>query len=291
MEKRYSIGGLTVVLTGEKTLLPVTKLPGFDQFEMDDQCSAQPDIFINMDKDIDAAYLNNVHLIHRFYVLDIEHSFSKCKEGYLYEMYKPDGDKIVSIIYPPDGNNATMSTVNNQIYLKYIIWVAFSLPALGMNVLPVHASSIVNNRGTVLFLGESGTGKSTHTRLWLQYIENSYLLNDDSPLLRIKDDKIQVYGSPWSGKTHCYQQKTVPLKAVVRLSQHPENQITRLSNLISIGAIYPSFPPFFAYDDVFSGKMIHMLDKIIKDAPVYELKCRPDRQAAEVVYAAIQEQI
>ncbi|NDV60225.1 hypothetical protein [Bacteroides sp. 519] len=286
MQKKYSIAGLTVVLTGGKTLLKVAELPGFTQFEIEGQSKTPPDILINMDKDVDAAYLTNIQPIHSFYVSDIEHFFIKCKEGYLYEMYKPNGDKIVSIIYDHNGN-ATMSAVNSEMYLKYILWVAFSLPAAGKNVLSIHASSIVNNAGTILFLGESGTGKSTHTRLWLQYIKNSYLLNDDSPLLRIENGKMQVYGSPWSGKTHCYQAQTVPLKAIVRLSQYPDNKVSRLNKLGSIGAIYPSFPPFLAYDETFSGKMIDVLDKIIEDTPVYELKCRPDKQAAEVVHAAI----
>ncbi|WP_165042768.1 hypothetical protein [Dysgonomonas sp. ZJ709] len=287
MRKIYSIAGLKVELSGESTMQQLTRLPEFDVFEIDDQSEVNIDIFIRMDENVDAAYFTEVCHIHRFNVLDIEHSFSTCKEGYLYEMHRQDGSKIVSVIYNPHSNDVLMSSCNCPISIKFAMWIAYSLPAVKEKVLPIHASTIVKDSEAVLFLGESGTGKSTHTRLWLQYIENAYLLNDDSPLLRIKDDKIFVCGSPWSGKTHCYRQEIVPLKAMVRLSQYPENKMSRSSKLNSIGAIHPSFPPFLAYDGLFSEKIIYCLDKILKDTPVYELKCRPDKQAAEVAYTTI----
>lgn len=287
MRKTYSIAGLKVELTGEGTMQQLTKLPGFHIFEIDDPNETNIDIFIHMDRNIDTAYFTEVHHIHRFKVLDIEHSFSTCKEGYLYEMHHQDGNKIVSIIYNSDSNNVLMSSCNCPMSIKYSMWIAYSLPAIKKKVVPIHASTIVKDTEAVLFLGESGTGKSTHTRLWLQYIENTYLLNDDAPLLRIENDKIFVCGSPWSGKTHCYQQEIVPLKAIVRLSQYPENKISRSNKLNSIGVIHPSFPPFLAYDELFSEEIISYIDKILKDTSVYELKCRPDRIAAEVAYDII----
>lgn len=287
MRKTYSIAGLKVQLTGEQSMQQLSMLPGFDIFEVDDQSETNIDILIHMDKNVDVARLTEMCLIHRFEVLDIEHSFSTCKEGYLYEMHEQDGRKIVSIIYNPYGNDVFMSSCNCEMYIKYAIWIAYSLPAIEKKVIPIHASTIVKDSEAVLFLGESGTGKSTHTRLWLEYIENSYLLNDDSPLLLIKNDKIFVCGSPWSGKTHCYRSEIVPLKAIVRLSQYPENKMNCLGKLNSIGAIQPSFAPFLAYDEQVSEKIIHIIDNILKDTPIYELKCRLDKQAAEVAYAMI----
>ncbi|MBK5721503.1 hypothetical protein JGH11_11530 [Dysgonomonas sp. Marseille-P4677] len=285
--KTYSIAGLKVLLTGARSIQQVANLPGFDVFETNDQSETNIDIFIHLDQDVDVAYLSEICHIYCFKVLDIEHSFSICKEGYLYEMRQQNGCKIVSIIYSPYGNKVYMSSCSCEMYIKYAMWIAFSLPMIREKVLPIHASTIVKDQEAVLFLGESGTGKSTHTRLWLQYIENTYLLNDDSPLLRVKNDKIFVCGSPWSGKTHCYRQEIIPLKAVVRLRQYPENKISRSDKLNSIGIIYPSFPPFLAYDVLFSEKMIQITDSILKETPVYELKCLPNKQAAEIASSII----
>ena len=78
-----------------------------------------------------------------------------------------------------------------------------------------------------LFLGKSGTGKSTHSQLWLKHIPGTELLNDDNPAVRLINDEVIVYGTPWSGKTPCYKNKQVPIGAFVKLEQYPENIIRR----------------------------------------------------------------
>lgn len=287
MKKVYSIAGLIVELTGQRTLQQVAELPGFDIFEMDDYPKTNIDIHIYMDKIIDTAKLTSIYNIHTFRVLGVNHFFSLCKEGYLYEMYKPDGSKIISLLYDLSGSSVYTSSSNCEMWIKYAMWVAFTLPAANRKILPIHASAIVKDSKAILFLGESGTGKSTHSRLWLQHIGNSYLLNDDSPMLRLMDNMILIYGSPWSGKVHCYKQEAAPLKAMARINRYPENKISCSNKLASIGAIQPSFPPFLAYDWRYSGIMIRMIDRIVRDIPIYELKCRPDKQAAETAYAKI----
>ncbi|NDV67951.1 hypothetical protein [Dysgonomonas sp. 25] len=287
MKKIYLIAGLTVEMTGEQMLRQVSQFPGFDIFEIPEQDRGDADICIHMDRQIDTANLMNIRLIHCFSILDLKHTFSKCEDGYLFEMYQSDGKKIISIIYNLKDNTVFTSSSDNEMIIKYAVWIAYFLPAIGKRVIPIHASSVVKDSEAVLFLGESGTGKSTHARLWLKYIENSYLLNDDSPLLCLRDGKIFVHGSPWSGKTHCYQQKAALLKAMVRLKQYPENRMNRRSRLESIGAIHPSFPPFIAHDEVLSEKVMYMIDKIVNNAPVYELRCLPDKEAAEIAYNTI----
>ena len=91
-----------------------------------------------------------------------------------------------------------------------------------------------------MFLGRSGTGKSTHSRLWLESIEGTELLNDDNPVIRVTDGQAFIYGTPWSGKTPCYKNEVLPLKAVVRLSQAPHNKIERLSPLQSYASLMPA---------------------------------------------------
>lgn len=287
MKKIYSIAGLTVEMTGQRMLQQIIKFPGFDIFEIEEQGEPDVDIHIHMDKHIDVSDLTDICPIHSFKLLDVNHSFSMCKEGYLFEMHDRAGEKIIGLTYDPQGNTVFISSSESELYIKYAVWIAYFLPAIKREVIPIHASSIVKDSGAVLFLGESGTGKSTHTRLWLKYVEDSYLLNDDSPLLCIKDDKIFVCGSPWSGKTHCYRQEMIPLKAIVRLGQYSENIISRLDILRSIGAVHPSFPPFSAYDKLLSERVIRLIDKIVRDIPVYELKCLPNRDAAEIAYRMI----
>ena len=146
----------------------------------------------------------------------------------------------------------------------------------------VHSSVIVHKGGAVLFLGESGTGKSTHTRLWLKNIPDAHLLNDDSPILTIEEGRPWVYGSPWSGKTPCYVARRFPLKALVRLSQAPQNAMRRLSVPEAFAALQPSLPPALMQDERYADLLIDVVSDVISVAPAYHLSCLPDADAAQL---------
>lgn len=172
--------------------------------------------------------------------------------------------------------------------LKFALWMAFAFVAIPKQTVALHSSVIIYNNRAILFLGESGTGKSTHTKLWLEHISRSRLLNDDSPVVRIEIDGTNqlvpfVYGSPWSGKGRCHLNERYPVAAFVRLQQHPDNKITKLSKLEAFGALYPSFPPAFLKDDYFEEQICGIISNIIMTTPVYRLQCLPDSTAAELV--------
>lgn len=139
----------------------------------------------------------------------------------------------------------------------------------------------------MLFLGESGTGKSTHTRLWRQHIPGAELLNDDSPVVRMTDGTPTVYGTPWSGKTPCYRNEHYPIRAIVRLSQAPHNRIRRLPTVMAIGALLPSCPPAFAYDAALQDHVCATLSDILARVPVYHLECLPDEAAARLSFTTV----
>jgi hypothetical protein len=171
--------------------------------------------------------------------------------------------------------------------LRFALWMALAMLSLPSKMTLVHSSTIVHQGKAVLFLGESGTGKSTHTRLWLKSIPDAHLLNDDSPVLAMENGEAVVYGSPWSGKTHCYHQLRFPLAGVVRLSQAPYNSIRRLSVVESFSALHPSCPPALAQDDMFQDLMVDMLSDVLSVVPVFHLECLPDEDAAWTSHDAI----
>lgn len=76
----------------------------------------------------------------------------------------------------------------------------------------LHSAAVVRDGKAVLFMGKSGTGKSTHAQLWLREFAGTSLLNDDNPVVRVSaDGTVTVYGSPWSGKTPCYRNAEAPV--------------------------------------------------------------------------------
>ena len=104
--------------------------------------------------------------------------------------------------------------LNNAAMLSYAFATA---PYL---TLEMHAAVIIRHGMAQLFLGKSGTGKSTHARLWLQAFPSAWLLNDDNPILRLHTiaseqgttHQLRVYGSPWSGKRRVIRTLLPPLR-------------------------------------------------------------------------------
>lgn len=213
--------------------------------------------------------------------------FAKTDDAYYFTMI-PAEETIEPLLMCYRGGNVVEATVVvNPIVLRFALWMAVSMLSASTKMVLIHSSVIVHQNKAVLFLGESGTGKSTHTRLWLKHIPDAHLLNDDSPILAVKDGIPMVYGSPWSGKTHCYHQRCFPLAAAVRLSQAPYNKIRRLNVIEALSAIHPSCPPALEQDDKFQDMIIDMLSEVLAKVPVYHLECLPDEAAAWTSHDAI----
>lgn len=179
------------------------------------------------------------------------------------------------------GRGSRHFAVSNSLMLMY----AFSTAALG--TLEMHASVIANGGKAYLFLAPSGTGKSTHSSLWLKHIPGSELLNDDNPVVRVlPDGTVMVYGSPWSGKTPCYKAACMPAGAFVRIRRSPVNGITRLGVIESYATLTSSTSGL--RDDIRQADGLHStLEKVIREVPCYVLDCRPDEEAARVCAAEV----
>ena len=189
---------------------------------------------------------------------------------------KADGDPLVRSNVAADGRP-------DPSLLRFGLWMSFGI-AHNPHSIAIHSSVIVHSGRAVLFLGESGTGKSTHTRLWREHIPGAQLLNDDSPIVRVVEGVPTVFGSPWSGKTPCYRNESYPIAAFVRLVQAPHNRIARLPVVRAIGALLPSCPPAFAYDAQLQDNICDTLSQLIARVPVYQLECLPDADAARLSF-------
>ena len=172
-------------------------------------------------------------------------------------------------------------------FLRFGIWFMLNIVAVQRLTAAVHSSVIVCHDEAVMFLGESGTGKSTHTRLWRENIAGATLLNDDSPFVGLRDGRVVAYGSPWSGKTPCYKNECYPIRAIVRLSQAPHNQMRKLRSLQAIGALLPSLPPAFAFDEKLEDAVMNVLSAVVSKVPVYHLECLPNAEAAQLSHDTI----
>jgi len=148
----------------------------------------------------------------------------------------------------------------------------------------IHSSVIRKDGRGYLFLGKSGTGKSTHSRLWLKYIPGTELLNDDNPVIRCGDDNIpMVYGSPWSGKTPCYRNIEARIGGFVSLHQAPFNKIQRLPIVPAYAALFPAVSNM-KWERQLNDGINKTINSIISKVPIFRLDCLPDEAAANMSY-------
>ena len=145
--------------------------------------------------------------------------------------------------------------------------------------LSLHASCVVRDGEGYLFMGRSGTGKSTHSRLWIQTFPGTELLNDDNPAIRIADGRPLVFGTPWSGKTPCWRNLSAPVKALVRLSQAPVNSFRKCTDIEAFTAIYPGCS-VLRFDERLHDCLCDVLSELTGLVQCGRLDCLPDRDAA-----------
>lgn len=277
MKKDYQIAGHRIRIEGEeKWINAVAGLDGFKPFEVD---SSEEPVATFVLTEEDAPQFTEVQ--YESGVDGIIDAFGRYQGGYLFVMTPPEGENLS--LWKADGCNIIcFKGLLSPRLLRFALWIAYGVATLPQQTIAIHTSVIQYKGRTVLFLGESGTGKSTHTRLWRENIEGAVLLNDDSPILRIVDGKVWMFGSPWSGKTPCYKTESYPLAACVRLSQAPHNKIRRLSVAQGYAAIHPSCPPDFAYDDTLYDYISETLSEVLGQVPMYHLECLPDADAARL---------
>lgn len=171
--------------------------------------------------------------------------------------------------------------------LNNALMLQFAFASARHGILEMHSSVVMNDGKGYLFLGRSGTGKSTHSSLWLKHIPGTELLNDDNPVLRLMPDgTARVYGSPWSGKTPCYKNKDVSAGAVVRIRQAPFNKIERLSAIQAYASLMASASGFRPFKELADG-WHRTLEGLTAVLPCYVLDCLPDQAAAELCYQTV----
>jgi len=176
------------------------------------------------------------------------------------------------------------------IIVRYAFLMAFDIAFLFHQTVSVHASVVTQEGKAIIFLGDSGTGKSTQSRLWLEHIPHTELLNDDTPLIRVMNDRtISVFGAPWSGKTPCYKNKSAPIAAFVQLSQAPHNQITLMKRTAGLGAVLHATAISLRRDEALFEKITDIVSVVIEQIPVYHLDCLPNAEAAHLVFQTLKE--
>lgn len=209
--------------------------------------------------------------------------FEKISKDYLYAGDEPANFKIeIREDYlkkrAEKNTHLSISDVENVLLAD-----AFNKRILKYNAMLLHSSAIFYNGKAFLFSADSGVGKSTHTKRWIEKfgVENVKIINDDKPIIRYVDNEWYVYGSPFDGGTGINMNIRAKLGAIIFIERAERNSIQRLDKNNVFTRLYNNTAKF-SLNSEYAGYMLETSNKLILDNDFYLLKCNMNIEAAEI---------
>ena len=162
----------------------------------------------------------------------------------------------------------------------------FNRKVIPYQTMLVHSSALIYGGGAYLFSGESGVGKSTHTKLWLKaFGDKVHIMNDDKPVVRLYDDRAVAYGTPFDGGSGIALNESYPLKAIIFIERGEQNSVRIPNSREIIQKLY--FQTTHMVDSDTAEKMLQNFEKLLSLTKFYILTCNMDISAAYAAFYGI----
>lgn len=207
-------------------------------------------------------------------------TFDELKDGSLTALIRMDGaitraEVVARDIEPLGGASLQVRQFN-------MLAEVFRYVVLKRGGMIFHSSALSYKGEAILFSAPSGTGKSTHTKLWCQHVEGAEVFNDDSPAIMMENGVPVAYGTPWSGKSIVNLNVRLPIRAIVFLERGEINSIRRLTGKDAF--LHVASQSFYV---PFTGLLPALLDVqecIVNNVSTYKLACNISKEAVNTVY-------
>lgn len=202
--------------------------------------------------------------------------------------YKYDGEEGADIVIRTDLFRKDMwQKLSRENYMYIESGRCFYAELLMHKGMMLHASAVDLGGKAYLFSAPSGTGKSTHTRLWKEkFGEDAVVFNDDKPAIRCVDGVWYAYGTPWCGKDGINDNRGVPLAGICFLKQALHNRMRRLTVVEAIPKIL-SQTLYRSKTEEKIDYLLPLIEDILKKIPIFELENKPDQDAVEISSTAM----
>ena len=222
-------------------------------------------------------------------VIDIQGQYSYLKEycrDYLTEE-TPDltieitGEDILAEKRLAGTQNANLPYLETLAALRKIAEV---IPK--KNCFLMHGAVLSWKGNGYMFTAPSGTGKSTHVALWKKYLGDSVeIISGDKPILKVDEQGICIYGTPWAGKERWQINTGVPLKGICVLQRGLSNQIRRVNPLEILPQLLQQV--HYTENTVMAAKTMELLDKVLESVPIYQMRCNISEEAVKCSFACM----
>lgn len=154
------------------------------------------------------------------------------------------------------------------------------------NVLLMHGSALCIDGQAIIFTAPSGTGKSTHARMWRDaFGDRVWMINDDKPMLRIEPGQVTACGTPWNGKHKLGCNGSAPLKAIVSLNRGEENRIVPMGKAEAFPVLRRQ--TFGSKDPAIAARILSLQAELLNAVDFYRLWCDQTPEAARVAYKGV----
>lgn len=219
-------------------------------------------------------------------MIEIEAKYDMTKkraEKYLYQ-----GNKKVNFKITVDDKfiqkEKEVSQISSELAEYLLLGTLFYKGLLNHNGCLLHASAVVIDNEAYLFSADSGIGKSTHTSLWLKYLSEKkpFILNDDKPAIRIMEDGIYAYGTPFSGKHDMNVNTRAKLKGICFLERSNKNAIKRIEPKEALPLFFKQTVKNLTEERML--RLLDVMDILLTEIPFYKLYCDMSKEAVELSY-------
>ena len=190
-------------------------------------------------------------------------------------------DKLLNNLMEKAAAGTTVGEMEN-----FALGNDFNRKAIAFNTMLIHSSALVYDGGAYLFSADSGVGKSTHTRLWLQaFGDTVHILNDDKPVVKLCDDKAVCYGTPFDGGSGIALNESYPLQAVIFIDRGETNSVRVPDNKEVIQRLY--FQTAHMVNAATAVQMLDNIEKLLSLTRFYVLTCNMELSAAYTAFDAV----
>lgn len=265
-------------------------LPSFSAFSADNETLSQ-DLFFRLTVDDTLRPAKDRRLVRKFDTGNGDTLVYQLPDGGYQYIIRDVYDRDCCLLIANDDFTQCQCALNGDWVMRSFglndaLMLVYAFAGSFRQTMLIHASTIVYKGYGYPFIAKSGTGKSTHTSLWLRHIEGTELMNDDNPVVRLIDGQPFIYGSPWSGKTPCYRNIKAPLGAMIRIERAPQNSIERLGPVQAFASLLPACSSM-KWDTRIYRNLCDAITRLIETTPQYTLHCLPDEDAARLCHKTI----
>ena len=222
-------------------------------------------------------------------VLEIN-AFNESTKKYCGNFLSEEEPNCVITMTEQDLKNERTNSSDGKVYVNEEISALYRKIAnllVEENIIVFHSSSFMVNGNAFLITARSGVGKSTHSRNLKQLLGDEFVyINDDKPMLKVEENNVTVYGTPWNGKERRSNDVSSPLRAVLFLSRGATNTYRKIVNkeeiyIKMISQIY--LPKEKAKREL----ALKAADLILKNINFYEINVTKDIESAKMTYEEI----